>query len=148
MYFWNTPGKGKIESLELFEKQWTGVALAIVNTTDAGEQNYREERKIEFKRNLIMHSFTGSFIILLTILTYFSWVNDDSLSLLPKLLLIFVSTAGCYISYILIRQEKHQSGILVQKFCKTGTYIDCNQVTSSRYSKLFGLFSWAELGLS
>jgi len=75
VYFWNTPGKGKIESLELFEKQWTGVALAIVNTTDAGEQNYREERKIEFKRNLIMHSFTGSFIILLTILTYFSYEN-------------------------------------------------------------------------
>jgi hypothetical protein len=59
-----------------------------------------------------------------------------------------VNTAGCNISYSLIKQEKQQSNRFIRLFCFAGTQIDCNQVTKSLYSKLFGLISWAEVGMA
>ena len=148
VYHWSASGKGKKESHESFEKQWSGVVLIIEDVDNSGELNYREERSKEIKKNIFRYFFAGGCMVLLTILTFFSWINDSSLSVLPKLLLLLASAVGCYISYVLILQEKHQSNHFVQKFCKAGAHIDCNKVTASCYSKLFGLFSWAELGMA
>ena len=148
VHFWNASGKEKSVSPESFEKEWSGVALAIEDVTDAGEPDYKVKRKKEIKENIFRYIFAGGFVILLTILTCFSWLKDISLSILPKLLLLLVNVAGCYISYALIRQEIHQSNRLTQKFCKAGAHIDCNKVTTSQYSKLFGMISWAELGMT
>ena len=148
VHYWSNSGKEKVESYERFEKEWTGVALAIEDVTDAGDSDYKKERNKEVKKNIFRYAFAGGFVVLVAMLTFFSWANDSILSLFPKLLLLLVSAAGCYISYTLIMQEKRQTNRLVQKFCKAGTHIDCNQVTASRYSKLFGMISWAELGMA
>jgi len=148
VHFWSAFGKKGNKSHEHFEKEWSGVALAIEDVEEAGEPNYREVRRKEIKENIIRYFFAGGCMALVTILTYFSWKNDSVLPLLPKLLLLLVNAAGCYISYTLILQENCQAKRLVQKFCKAGTHIDCNKVTASQYSKLFGVFSWAELGIA
>jgi len=148
VHFWSAFGKKGNKSHEHFEKEWSGVALAIEDVEEAGEPNYREVRRKEIKENIIRYFFAGGCMALVTILTYFSWKNDSVLPLLPKLLLLLVNAAGCYISYTLILQENCQAKRLVQKFCKAGAHNDCNKVTTSQYSKLFGLFSWAELGLA
>ena len=146
--FLNASGRKKNETRDHFEKQWSGIALAIEDTTDAGEPDYRNKRIEGIKANLFRYGIAGGCMALLILLTCFSWANDGSLSLLPKLLLLITNAAGCFISYILIRQEKNQTGRLVQKFCRAGTHIDCNQVTKSRYSNMFGLISWAETGMA
>ena len=149
VHFLSSSGKGKTESHERFEKEWSGVVLAIEDITDAGEPDYRNERSKAIKERLIKYAFSAGFLVLLTLLTCLSWQKDDTLAFLPKILLLVINAAGCFISYILIRQEKLQSfNRLVQKFCKAGTHIDCNQVTQSHYSKLFGLISWAEVGMA
>jgi len=148
VHFWNGDGKEIKLSRVQFEKEWTGVALVIEDATDAGEPNYMVERRKEINENIIRYGFAGSFFVLLTVLTCFSWSNDSKLSIFTKILLFLVSVAGCFISYFLIQQEKRQSNKFVQKFCKAGTHIDCNKVTASRYSKLFGMISWAELGFA
>jgi len=146
--FRNASGRKKTETRDNFEKQWSGVALAIEDITDAGEQDYRHKRLKEIKENIFRYGIAGSCMALLILLTCFSWASDSSLSLLPKILLLLVNATGCMIGYFLIRQEKNQTGDLVQKFCKAGAHIDCNQVTKSRYSKMFGLISWAETGMA
>ena len=146
VYYLNIAGREKAESCDRFEQEWSGVALAIENIDHAGEPDYREKRYREIKENALKYLVAGVFGVLLAILIYFSWTNDNSLSLLPKLLLVLINAFGCYFSYVLIRQEKHQSDALSNKFCKIGKHIDCKKVTSSKYSKLFGVISWAELG--
>jgi len=142
-------GKKIVENRAGFEeKKWSGIALAIEDIAESGEPNYKEERRKEIKETIIKYMFSGGCAVLLSMLAFFSWSTDSSLSILPKLLLLFINAAGCYISYILILQEKRQDNYLVQKFCKAGAHIDCNQVTASRYSKLFGVFSWAEMGMA
>ena len=144
VHYWSVSGKEKIESRDNFEKEWSGVALAIEDITDAGEPDYKAVCSRATKERLLKYTFAGGFIALLTTLTLFSWINDSVLSLISKFLLLLVNVAGCYLSYILIRQEKNQSNRLVGKFCIAGSHIDCNQVTKSRYSKLFGMIPWAE----
>jgi len=147
VHFWDASNKEKIENRAQFEKEWSGIALAIENITDAGESDYKNKRFKLFKEKIFRYSIAGGCIALLSLLTFFSWINDASLSFLPKFLLLFVNATGCFISYILIRQEKNQSNKLIQKFCKAGAHIDCRQVTKSKYSKLFGLITWAETGM-
>ena len=100
------------------------------------------------KEDIFRYLMAGGFAIFLVAQLFFSWVREGGFSLLPKLFLFLVNLAGCYISYLLIRQEKHQSNALSEKFCKAGKYIDCNKVTSSNYSNFYGLFTWAELGFA
>ena len=125
VFYWSAYGKEKVESLERFELEWSGIALAINNIDDAGEQDYKEKRGKERKENTFKFLVVGSILALLAVLVCFSWTNDGSLSLLPKLLLFFTNIAGCYVCYLLVRQEKHQSDTLTDKFCKAGKYIDC-----------------------
>lgn len=134
VHYWNASGKEIIESYDRFEKEWSEVVLAIENVSEAGEPDYRKERNKEIKENMIRYFFVGGCIILLIILMFFSWSNDSSLSVLPKLLLLSVNAVGCFISYTLIQQEKHQANRIVQKFCKAGAHIDCYKVTTSHYS--------------
>ena len=148
VHYRNGSGKGNAELHNNFERQWSGATLAIGNIDEAGEPDYRKKRSREVKENIVGYAFAGGCIALLTVLTCFTWTNDGSLPLLPKALLLLVNAAGCYIGYTLIGQEKRQANRLAQKFCKAGVFIDCNKVTKSHYSKLFGLFSWAELGMA
>ena len=144
--YWSANGNEKTESLERFEQEWSGVALAIKGIADAGESDYSAVRQSEIKEKIFKLLIAGVLVVLVAVLTCFSWANDSSLPLLSKLLLLVINGVGCYVSYILIRQEKRQSDALSDKFCKVGKYIDCKKVTASKYSKLFGFISWAELG--
>ena len=125
-----------------------GVVLAIEELADYEELNYKVNRGQEIEEKLIKHGFFVGCALILTLLIYYSWINDSHLSFFPKILMLFVNITGCFISYILVLQEKQQSNRMIRKFCTLGTYIDCNQVTKSRFSKLFGIISWAEIGLA
>ena len=146
VYFWSATGKEKTLNLEQFEQEWSGVSLAIKNIDNAGEPDYKTKRRTEIKEDIFNYLIAGGFVGLLVLLLCFSWRNDDSMSLVPRLLLFAINAFGCFISYILIRQEKRQFDALSDKFCRVGKHIDCKQVTTSKYSKFFGFISWAELG--
>ena len=146
VYYKNDLGKEKTDGNEHFEQEWSGVVLAIENIDNAGDPNYKEERNKDIKEKIFKYLIAGGFVVLLSILAFFTWSSDSGASLLTKISLFFVNAIGFYISYLLIRQEKNQSDALSDKFCKAGKHIDCKQVTSSRYSSFFGLISWAELG--
>ena len=148
VYYKNASGREKNETRDSFEKQWSGIALAIEDTTNAREPDYMNKQFKEIKENLFRYGIVVSCIALLIVLTFFSWANDSSLTLFPKILLVFANTIGCYLSYAIILKERKQKNRLIQKFCRAGKHIDCNQVTKSRYSKLFGLISWAEIGMA
>jgi uncharacterized membrane protein len=132
--------------LERFEQEWSGAALAIEDIKDAGEPDYKKNRNKEVKETIFKSLIAGSIVVLIVLLTCLVWGNDISLSLLPKTLLFLSNAAGCFISYLLVRQEKRLTDALSEKFCKAGKHIDCKQVTNSKYSSFWGIVSLAELG--
>jgi len=146
--FWNDSNKRIIENRDRFETEWSNVALAIEDITDAGEQGYNHKRFSEIKNKIFRYGITSGCIVLSFMLLFMSWLSDSILSFFHKILLLFANATGCFISYILIRQEKNQANSLMRKFCTAGTHIDCNSVTKSKYSKFFGMLSWAEVGMA
>ena len=148
VYLEDSFGKKISDDIETFEQEWSGIALAIEDIVDAGEPSYKEKYDKGLRKKIFEYTFMSSYMILLFALVYFSWMNDTAISILCKLILLFVNMTGCYIAYTLIKQEKFQINRLAQRFCKVGKHIDCFQVTRSNYSKFFGWLSWAELGIA
>jgi len=148
VYFLTASGRKKVETRDNFEKNRTGVALAIEDISIAGEPDYQKKRLNEIKEKMFRFSLTGSCIAFFIILMFLSWHNDTALPLLLKSLLFMVNATGLSVSYILIRQEKNQANDLIRKICTFGSHVDCNQVTRSGYSKFFGLISWSEIGMA
>jgi len=137
VYYWSANDKEKTKSHEVFEQEWSEIALAIENIEDAGETDFKEKRCKERKEQFFKYLIAGSVLALLLVLTYFAWIDDSSQPLLPKLMLLCINSIGCYLGYLLISQEKRQSNTLSDKFCKVGKYIDCNKVTHSKYTSCF-----------
>ena len=132
VHYWSASNKEKIVSCDQFEREWSGIALALQSIDNAGEPDYREKRRKEIVEGVIRYGIAGGLAVLLMALICFSWINDGSLSLLSKLLFLIINTAGVAVCYLLIRQEKRQSSNrLIQKFCKAGAHVDCNTVTRS-----------------
>ncbi len=144
--YWSAIDNKHVVTHADFEQEWSGVALAFEDITDAGEPGYAQKHREEITRKIFRYATASIGILLWALLTCISWANDIQLPIASKICLLFINGAGLYLSCVLIKQEKRQSNRLVDKFCKSGKHIDCNQVTSSRYSKLFGWISWAELG--
>jgi len=120
VYYTSASGKEKVKSLDRFEKEWSGVALAITEIDGAGEPDFKDKRRKEIKENTFKWLIIGGFIVLFPLLTFFAWIIDAGISLLPKALLLISNVTGCFIGYLLIRQEKRQTDALSAKFCKVG----------------------------
>ena len=146
VYFWNSLCKKKSVCIDSFVQEWSGLALAIINISEAGISDYKEEYKKEIKEKICKYIISGLSIILLLVLTYIAWKNDSCFAILPKLFLFIFCSFGLFISYMLIHQDIHHHYGLLYKFCKVGKYIDCQKVTSSKYSNIGGIISLAELG--
>ncbi len=148
VYYWSAVDNKHVITYADFEQIWSGVALAFEDINNAGEPDYAQKRRKEITEKIFRYGIASISTLLWALLMYISWTNDAQLPIIPKVCLLFTNVAGLYLSYILIKQEKRQFNRLVDKFCKSGKHIDCNQITSSRYSKFFGWISWAELGIA
>ena len=140
VYYWSSIDKEKSLSHNDFEKEWSGMAMVFENIDEAGDPNYRKEHIKGIKKKIFNYYILGCFVFLLTVLMYISWASDRTLTLLTKLFLFSINIVGCYISYILIRQEKHQSDTLMNKYCKIGKYIDCRQVHTQNIQNFLALY--------
>ncbi len=127
VYYWSAIDNKRVVTHADFEQKWSGVALAFEDITDAGEPDYARKHRIEISEKIFRYAMASIGTLLWALLMYISWTNDAQLPVAPKICLLFINGTGLYLSYILIKQEKHQSNRFVDKFCRSGKYIDCSQ---------------------
>lgn len=109
VYLEDSFGKKISDDIETFEQEWSGIALAIRDIVEAGQPSYKEKYDKGLRKKIFEYTFMSSYMILLFALVYFSWMNDTAISILYKLILLFVNMTGCYIAYTLIKQENFKS---------------------------------------
>lgn len=134
-------------SLSEFEQQWSHVALI--------PREAPPRKKISFSRfytqlRFLTVSYPNS-IKLMAGLLLTGWLLTEHLvlgSAWPFFLLTLINLSGLYISSELFLQEHQKDLFSLKAFCRIGQHIDCNQVTSSSYARLFHTFSWAEIGMA
>jgi len=135
--------KGHIkEGIDDFLKKWNGISVIAEADEKSGENNYKKNKKQEEASQiggylaLLVIGLLGM-ISILNLLTMFSfiWIG-----------LVVIKGLGTAISYNLLRLESDSGSKLMNKICRIGKNMDCNEIIKSAGSTLFGLISWAEIG--
>jgi len=119
------------ESLQNFEKKWTGVVLLVQANKKSGEENYQQKRRQEIFHKVSLVT-VGVLAILLALLP---------LSIIPLYLLsIYVlKIIGSVLCYFLLQKQFGGGNATINAFCKMGGKSDCDSVINSPASTIFGV---------
>lgn len=121
---------------------WDGTALLIESDTDAIEPYYPDHQKQTLKNNtvnaiLFIILFTCGLLMLLQ-----AFLHNGTLSIVMALIDI-IGTCTCI---LLLQEQMFQNSKIGDKICCTFNQGSCNEVVSSKGSKVLG-YSWGEIGL-
>jgi uncharacterized membrane protein len=125
-----------------FEKSWSGAILLVEPKEKNGDPEYFHKRNNEILQKLrlpVLFSTSASLILFtLLVLPAFSIV---------VLSYAFLSIVGLALSTALVSLHVDGKGSPARRLCQTSDTTDCHSILDSPAAKLFGLFSWAELGM-
>jgi uncharacterized membrane protein len=134
------------DSRESFEEKWTNIVLIVEPNLDSGEADFTINNRISF-----LESFKIPFIISSILISIFLlWFAFDKFKLYistPQLFLFVIKLFGIFISILLISHISNTDNKIFRTICGNNSENGCNSILNSEASKLFGLFSWSEIGL-
>jgi hypothetical protein len=135
-------------SAKQFLEKWDGVVILIEPTEFSGEADFNERRKDE----IINSALLPSAIILFSLSLFYGILARMSLIVsfpgTNLLALVFMHLAGLVFSLLLLRHELNLKTKFTDKLCHIATNADCDAVTKSKASKIFGSITWADAGLA
>lgn len=119
------------ESLQNFEKKWTGVVLLVQVNKKSGEDSYQQRKREEIFQRVSLFT-VGVLAILLALLP---------LSIIPLYLLsIYVlKIIGSVLCCFLLQKQFGGGNATINAFCKMGGKSDCDSVINSPASTIFGV---------
>lgn len=146
--FYKTDSRGtKIQKRVDFQSIWTGISLIIENIDKAQERDYTSKCKRKILEKAYRYSLWSTLFFTITVFTYYIWIKDNEITL-PTISLVLNNVLGAVVCFFLLKQKySHNTGFL-QKLCKIGSKIDCNEITHSKWSNLFGTESWSSIGFA
>lgn len=131
-----------------FLENWDGVVIVIEPSELSGEADYNEKRKNEIINNALLPSV----IFVFSLAVIYGVVINKSFSVgLPGtslMALIFSHLIGFTFSLLLLRHELNLRTKFTDKLCHIATNADCDAVTKSKASKIFGNITWADAGVA
>ena len=137
----------KTISTNLFLKKWGGVIIIIEPTEFSGEADYSEKRKDE----IVKSSILPSVILVITLTAISGIIINNPFTLIffgiKPILLLVAHITGLTFSLLLFGKELNLRTKFTDKLCHLGSNIDCDAITNSRVSKVFGLITWADIGV-
>jgi len=139
-YFWN--GKPITIPVSQFVQTWSGVVLLAEPTPNSKEPAYSENRKKE----LFTVVQKGVLAIVGVLIFGLAYISQELSTDLGISLLLFVNLTGIYICYLLVLKSVRVHSQYADKICSLFSKRDCNNVLESSAAKLWGVFSWAEIG--
>ena len=135
-------GSQHILSVEKFNEAWSGIVLLAETSEKSIEPDYKEHRKTELLNSLKRISFFST-IGLIALLAY---INQSFYTNIGMSLIILLSLAGIYISWLLLLKQTHVQSQYADKICSLFKQKDCNDVLESKAAKLFGIIGLSEIG--
>ena len=139
-YIWN--GKPITISVSQFCQAWSGVVLLAEALPNSIEPDYSENRKKE----LFTIAQKGILAIAGVLIFGLAYINQALFTNLGVSLLLLVNLSGIYICYLLLLKQMHIHSQYADKICTLFSKQDCNNVLESPAAKLWGVFSWSEIG--
>lgn len=128
--------------LESFLKAWNGIALLAFPDEKSREPDYPAHRLTEIVSALAKYFLLASF---LTVFIYL-FVSRQLYAEISTILLTIFNCAGLYFSWLLVQKSLHIHTAASDKVCGVLEQGGCDSIMELKVSKLFGVFSWSEVG--
>lgn len=131
-----------------FLKKWSRVVIFLEPSKESGEKDFAAKRKDA----LVANSIIPFLIFLFVVICGYGLVSDGFQKVMVNPLMYFIllltKSAGLFFSLLLFRSELDIKTEFTDKLCHLATNVDCNAVTKSNASKVFGSISWADIGVT
>jgi thiol-disulfide isomerase/thioredoxin len=127
-----------------FIEAWTGVVLLAEASEKSVEPDYKKHKKSNvFKILKKTALFSACSLILFLI-----YINQSLYTNFGVSILLVLNFSGIYISCLLFLKQSSIQSNYADKICSLFKQSDCNSVPETKAAKLWGIFSWSEIGLS
>jgi len=139
---YNEHWKNYVIERSQFDKLYAGAVLLVEPEDNAGEPNYKNNRRLEIINRLrIPFAITTALLI---ISGFFIQYHNPGLQTITLLLL---AVAGLSLSGLIIYQGIQKDSKLAKTLCFSDSHDDCDAIINSEASKVFQWLSWGEVGL-
>ncbi len=142
----NYKSHGVPESMPLddFISAWYGTAFLAYPSHDACEPDYSSHRLTELVRSMARCAL---WVCVAVLLVYSLWASGivHSASLLAVAAL---DVAGLYVTWLLLQKTLNIHTRAAERVCGIIEQGGCDNVLKTGASKLFGVFSWSEVGFA
>lgn len=135
-------GRKTIVPQEKFKRMWTGNALVVKETTEAGEPDYGEHRRDDFIAMLKACSVP----VLLTMSVAVGMASNHGLMTGFDWAHMAFGLCGLLVCTMLMEKQLSGTSRYGDKVCSLFHHADCNSVLDGPMAKVFGI-SWSEVGL-
>lgn len=125
-----------------FINNWSGVVFIAHPTAKSGEPDYPSHHLTEVISRLSKYALAAAAIV---VFAYF-FVTRGVYAHVSTVLLTVFNCAGLYLSYMLLQKSLHIHTRTNDRVCGVLEHGGCDEVMSLKVSKLFGVFSWSEIG--
>jgi len=137
----------KIMPKPVFLEKWDGVVIVLEPDELSGEAGYKKKRKAEITDKALLPAM----ILLFVFAVLYGIIGNKFIASPPEnvdLALIFAHFVGLVFSVLLMRQELDIKTRFTDKICHIASNTDCDSVTNSKASKIFGPITWADAGVT
>lgn len=140
---YDTYGQQQTIDIPDFEKAWNGIVLTAQPDAASREPDYKEHRVTEIVSNLSTYAL-GAAVLLLFV--YF-FITRHVYAQVSTVLVAALDCFGLYLSYMLMQKSLHIHTAASDRVCSILEKGGCDQIVADKNSKLFGVFSWSEVGV-
>lgn len=142
--YYSRNGQDKSIDKFVFLKDWSGVALMAQKNENSVEPNYSEHRKKE-KRLVTMKLI---FIFLAALIFFYYFLTQKSYENEGFLWFLILNLIGLCVSIMIVGKKNNKPQSYGDKLCHLFKKGNCNDVLDSNASKLAGIWSWGNIGVT
>lgn len=128
--------------IEEFQNMWTGVVLLAFPDQNASEPDYGSHHLTAVVSSLSAYALAVAAVI---VFAYF-FIERGVYEHWSTVLLTVFNCAGLYLSYMLLQKSLNIHTRMNDRVCGVLEKGGCDSIMASPASKLFGVFSWSEVG--
>lgn len=125
-----------------FKEKWSGVVFVAFPTARSSEPDFHRHRITEIISSLSAYALAAA---ALTVFIYF-FISRGLYSHISTILITLFNLCGLYLSYMLLQKSLNIHTRTNDRVCSVLEKGGCDTIVSSSASKLFGVFSWSEVG--
>lgn len=139
---YDTFGKTQTVAIPEFEKVWNGITLVAMPDAASKEPDYGAHRFTEIVSLLSVYALA---VAALVVIAYF-FITRRVYADVSTVLIAALDFFGLYLSYMLMQKSLHIRTAASDRVCKILEEGGCDKIVEDKNSKLFGVFSWSEVG--